>query len=239
MSSGFPPAGGRQRQQTVSPFATLRRFARPGGAAAAATAARERCELCGISLAPEHRHLLEMATRRVTCACDPCALLFHNAVGGRFKLIPRDARSLPDFRMSDAAWENLSLPINLAFFFHSTPFGKTVALYPSPAGATESLLPLAAWEKLVTENPGLAEMLPDVEALLVNRVGETRTHLLAPIDACFELVGLIRLHWRGLSGGTEVWQEIATFFARLEAGARPLEIEPANAVALPVEKTHA
>jgi hypothetical protein len=213
-----PDHGGRQ-----TPFAALRRFARPNPAGTAA--ARERCELCGVGLAPEHRHLWEMTQRRVACACDPCALLFLNAVGGRFKLIPRDACSLPGFQLSDAAWENLALPINLAFFFHSTPLGKTVALYPSPAGATESLLPLPAWEALVQDNPGLGQMQPDVEALLVNRVGEARDFFLAPIDVCFELVGLIRLHWRGLSGGTEVWQEIAAFFNRLKENARPLVIE--------------
>jgi hypothetical protein len=46
-------------------------------------------------------------------------------------------------------------------------------------------------------------------------VGTARDYFLAPIDACFELVGLIRLHWRGLSGGTEAWREIEAFFARL------------------------
>jgi len=29
-------------------------------------------------------------------------------------------------------------------------------------------------------------------------------------------VGLIRTHWRGLSGGTEVWREIGSFFAALK-----------------------
>ena len=35
-------------------------------------------------------------------------------------------------------------------------------------------------------------MQPDVEALLVNRVGGRRLYYLAPIDVCFELVGLMR-----------------------------------------------
>jgi hypothetical protein len=37
------------------------------------------------------------------------------------------------------------------------------------------------------------------------------------------LVGIIRVHWRGLSGGEAVWQEIASFFQRLneEAVALP------------------
>lgn len=101
------------------------------------------------------------------------------------------------------------------------------AMYPSPAGATESLLPLTAWSTLVADNPVLGQLESDVEALLVNRVGESREYFLAPIDACYELVGLIRMHWRGLSGGEAVWQEISRFFSRLKAQARPLEVNHA------------
>ena len=58
----------------------------------------------------------------------------------------------------------------------------------------------------------LLSMQPDVEALLVNRVGSAREYFLVPIDECYKLVGLIRIHWRGLSGGSLVWGEIAEFF---------------------------
>jgi hypothetical protein len=141
-------------------------------------------------------------------------------VEGRFKVIPRDARALPDFQISDAAWEGLALPINLAFFFYDTPNEKMAAYYPSPAGATESLLPLTAWEEIVSENPMLREMQPDVEALLVRRTDEVRSYFIAPIDKCFELVGLIRMHWRGFTGGEEVWREIEKFFEAMKASAR-------------------
>lgn len=108
------------------------------------------------------------------------------------------------------------IPINMAFFFHNTPAGKIVALYPSPAGATESLLALESWDDIVHDNPILKKMEPDVEALLVNRVSGARDYYLAPIDECYKLVGLIRAHWRGLSGGVEAWQEIERFFAGLK-----------------------
>ena len=49
-----------------------------------------------------------------------------------------------------------------------------------------------------------------------------RAYFRAPIDACFKLVGLIRTHWRGLSGGTQVWDEVARFFAGLHERSRPL-----------------
>ena len=46
--------------------------------------------------------------------------------------------------------------------------------YPSPMGATESLLGLDAWERLEAANPVLGELEPDVEALLVNRARGAR-----------------------------------------------------------------
>ncbi len=46
-------------------------------------------------------------------------------------------------------WEDLHLPINLSFFVESTPAKRVLALYPSPAGAVESLLTLEAWQALV------------------------------------------------------------------------------------------
>ena len=199
---------------TGGPLAVLRRFAQTG-------AKEECCDLCSVRLAPEHRHLLEMASRIIHCSCDACAIRFQGVIGGRLKLIPRDARAVPGMDISDAQWEGLALPINMAFFFHSTPAGKIMALYPSPAGATESLLPLETWETLVAANPVLEGLEPDVEALLVTRVGESREYFIAPIDKCYELAGLIRTHWRGLHGGDVVWEKIDEFFARLTLQTAP------------------
>jgi hypothetical protein len=126
-------------------------------------------------------------------------------------------RYLPDFRLSDVQWEGLQLPVNLAFFLHSTPAGRVVAFYPSPAGATEALPPPDAWQAVADDNPCLRDLEPDVEALLVNRVGEAREHYRAGVDACYHLVGLVRTHWRGFSGGQTVWDEIGRFFADLKA----------------------
>jgi Family of unknown function (DUF5947) len=194
-------------------FNTLRRFRER-------SSYQEKCEFCGVGLAPEHKHLLEVAKRRIVCTCTPCALRFQDVVGGRFKLVPSDIRYLSEFDLSDSEWENLALPINLAFFFYSTPQQKMNAMYPSPAGATESLLPLTAWTSLVERNSELTTMAADVEALLVNRVGTKREYYIVPIDLCFELIGLIRVHWRGLSGGDKVWEEVDKFFSKLRASAR-------------------
>lgn len=180
----------------------------------------ERCELCSAEVGEGHPHLLEPANRKLLCACDACAILF-SAMGAKYKRVPRRVSVLQDFRLSDGQWESLMIPINMAFFFHSTPDARVIALYPSPAGATESLLSLETWSDIERENPVLREMSSDVEALLVNRVGHARgfgapEYYILPIDECYKLVGLIRSNWRGLSGGTEVWQEIARFYDRLK-----------------------
>jgi hypothetical protein len=190
-------------------FAALRQLTRP-------KAPLERCELCGAALAAEHSHLVEPANHRLLCSCDPCAILFSARQGSRFRRVPRDVRFLPDFRLTEARWDELHLPINLAFFFRNSVEERIVAIYPSPAGATESLLNLTAWQELEAENPILRELEPDVEALLVNRVGSGREHYRVPIDLCYKLVGLIRSKWRGLSGGAEVWAEIGHFFTGLK-----------------------
>jgi hypothetical protein len=58
----------------------------------------------------------------------------------------------------------------------------------------------------------LTELAPDLEALLVSRARGMREHWLVPIDDCYDLVGLIRTHWRGFDGGREVWIAINRFF---------------------------
>ena len=112
------------------------------------------------------------------------------------------------------------VPIEMAFFFKSEATGKVNAFYPGPAGATESLLSLEAWSDIENANPELRKMEPEVEALLANRVGTQRgvaaQYYIVPIDECYKLVGLIRLNWHGLSGGTEVWREVTKFFASLK-----------------------
>lgn len=191
---------------------------------AAKQAPVERCELCATEMPGGHEHLLDPIHRKVICACHACAVLF--CIGGqtKYKRVPRRVRFLPDFRLEDGQWDSLMIPINMAFFFDSTPDQRMVALYPSPAGPVESLLRLESWSDIVRDNPALEEMEADVEALLVNRIGQSRgagraEYYLAPIDECYKLVGLIRGRWRGFSGGTEVWQEIGRFFEGLRAKA--------------------
>ncbi len=188
----------------------LKKFARRRATA-------ERCELCSAELAPAHQHLLERKNRQIICSCDGCAVLFCGQAGAHYLRVPRRIRALTDFQMADLQWEGLMIPINLAFFYFDSGANRMMAMYPSPAGAIESLLSLESWNEIAVEHPELQTMEADVETFLVNRVGASAQYYIVPIDECFRLVGLIRLHWRGLSGGTEVWKEINQFFEELKS----------------------
>jgi hypothetical protein len=210
--------------ESAAMFSILRRFARKRPDI-------EICELCGAELGAAHPHLIEPARRRLACACEACAILFSGRATAKYKRVSQRVRTLRNFRLDDGQWDALAIPIGLAFFFYSSQAHKVVAFYPSPAGATESLLSLDAWSQLATTNPVLHEMEPDVEALLVNRVGRRDgaappSYYLAPIDACYRLVGVIRANWRGFSGGSETWDEIGRFFAALDAAAEPIGEAP-------------
>jgi hypothetical protein len=171
-------------------------------------AALEHCELCGVPIAAEHRHVLELATRDVKCACRPCGLLFERA--DRLKLIGTDVYRLHEAAVDDQLWEDLRLPVDIAFFFRTG--GVTKAYYPSPMGPTESLL--------TVDIPVMEQLTEDVEALLVNRVRGARRQWIVPIDVCYELVGLIRTRWHGFTGGADVWRELERFYEGLDRRSR-------------------
>jgi hypothetical protein len=187
----------------------VRRFVQPPGVT--------RCELCGATMDDEHPHLVDIAERRLLCACERCCGAI--ATDGPYRRLPTAIRRLSEIRLSEAEWESLQIPIGLAFIFHSSPQNRPVALYPGPAGATESLLGLESWHELARRHPVLTTLMPDVEALLIDRTEGRRDCYQVPIDRCYALVGLMRRHWRGLSGGSEAWEAISRFFARLRQSA--------------------
>lgn len=185
-------------------------------------AAPEHCDLCQEVLAPDHRHLLELNNRTLICACTACFLLFNKdgAGSGKYRTVPRRFLAMPDFAMSDGEWDDLMIPVNMVFMYRSVGSKPVTALYPGPAGATESQLSLDNWSTLVQNNPILETLEYDVEALLIYRVRGVREYYIVPIDVCYELVGLIRRSWRGLSGGDAVWKNIADFFVRIRTQAK-------------------
>jgi hypothetical protein len=184
----------------------------------------ERCELCGAPLAPAHSHLVSVEDRALLCACRPCTLLFtHQGAGaGRLRAVSERRVYRGTLRSAIDPWELLEIPVGLAFVFESSAAGRPAAFYPGPAGATESLLPLATWRELAASHPVLATLAADVEAVLLHRNagGETEGYLV-PIDTCYELTGLVRRRWRGFDGGDEVRADVAAFFSQLRAACRP------------------
>jgi hypothetical protein len=212
----------------TSPLAGLRRVvtSRPPPVAG------ERCEMCAEPIGPEHQHVVNLESRGLLCTCRSCYLLFTDEHAElRYRAVPDRYLSFPDFTLAGRQYDELEIPVGLAFLFSNSVLGRVVAFYPGPAGATESELPLAAWTRIVESNPELSVLRPDVEALLIRGPeaggpgGEFSCHLV-PIDTCYELVGQLRLLWRGFDGGTEVRKAIDDFFRRVAERARPAPTVP-------------
>jgi uncharacterized protein DUF5947 len=192
-------------------------------------AADERCEMCAEPITEEHSHVVNLDSRVLMCTCRGCYLLF--AVEGaeqRYRAVPERYLSFPDFALSPGQWDELEIPVSLAFLFRNSLQRRTIAFYPGPAGATESELSLAAWDSVVAANPQLSVLEPDVEALLVRAPDRGRgtdeqnfTCHVVPIDACYELVGQLRQLWRGFDGGDEARSAMDAFFAKVSERSRP------------------
>jgi len=204
----------------AGPLAVLARIRR--GQTAPLVPAGERCDLCGEAIDDEHGHLVDVESRAMQCSCRACYLLFTTG-STRLRSVPDRYVSFPDVRLSAAQWDAFQIPVSVAFFFLNSSLSRVVALYPSPAGATESLLPLDAWSELERTYPEVAAMAPDVEALLMHaeRGDAGPECYLVPIDACYELVGRLRTTWRGFDGGADARDQLATFFERVRARATP------------------
>ena len=197
-------------------LATLRRVVRSRPTASSI----ERCEMCAVEIDPAHGHVVDLQSRQLLCACRPCYLLFTDEQAHlRYRAVPdRYARLGPV--LDERTWDELQIPVGLAFLFHNSMLGRMVAFYPGPAGATESELPLDAWDRIVAHSPQLAVLRPDVEALLVRRDGAGTSCYLVPIDACYELAGRLRTLWQGFDGGPAARAAIDAFFGQVQGRAR-------------------
>ncbi len=217
---------------TLDPHrSVLRRFAT--GGLPTRDSFQERCELCGDAIEPQHRHLIDIDSRDLNCACRACTILFdrEGAGAGRYRLIADRVLRVVDFHLDDLGWASLRIPVQLAFFTYDSSMQRVRAYYPSPLGATEAQLHLDRWEAIRHDNPVVASIEPDVEALLVHRRERDPRYLVVPIDKCYSLVGVIRTHWKGLSGGTEVWDEVDRFFDDLSSSAATVDRDGNGSVA--------
>jgi hypothetical protein len=208
--------GARRRADLVS---GLRSMARAGGRSADGWAPAPRdpsleyCDICGVTIPEDHRHLLHVSERRIVCACEACWALR----SGEGDYRPTGTRTiwLPELDLPDELWASFQIPIGLAFFMRSSVTECVVALYPSPAGATESELHFDSWSRMCELNPVLSRLEADIEGLIVNRLAEPPTYVIAPIDRCYALTGTIKSSWEGISGGSGVGRAVDDFFERL------------------------
>jgi hypothetical protein len=200
-------------------------------AAARQQTAEEQCELCNADIPAEHGHVADLENSSLVCTCRACYLLFtrHTAARGRYRAVPdrylRDDQRL----LTQAQFDELEIPVGLAFFMWNSRADRVVAFYPSPAGATECELDLGAWQRVLAEHPLLGQPEPDVEAVLISRGEAGIEYFLVPIDACYELVGRMRLQWRGFDGGSEARASIAAFLDTARSRARPYQTASASA----------
>lgn len=221
------PRAGRQKDGDLQlePVPLLRsgggvKVSVPAGSEPAGAAEHGRdghCELCPVGLSERHQHLLNLVERRIVCVCATCWSLHsgdpeYRATGGR-------TLWLDDFVMDDEAWSAFQIPIGLAMIMRSSLDDEMVTLYPSPAGVTEAELDALAWTRMTTDNPLLHDLVPDAEALIVNRLADPPQHVIAPLDDCYRLVGLIKSRWSGISGGPELTATVAEFFEELRGTA--------------------
>jgi hypothetical protein len=195
----------------------MRRFVR-------STAVEANCDLCGKALASGHSHLFESSTRLLVCACETCVDRVRSAEASRYRVVPRAARRLEPFRLTDAMWTALRVPVDLLVVFVDGAGRAAEAMHPGPAGIVDALVPHSGWSALVHANPVLTSLSPGVEGLVIYRVPIARgldpICLAVPIDRCYALLHVFRGAWRGLSGGSELWQEVDRFIAGLQADPR-------------------
>ncbi|MEA2506841.1 MAG: hypothetical protein QOH48_1459 [Actinomycetota bacterium] len=198
----------------LSRFREPRKRPRPG----------EVCDMCAEPIPDEHPHVVNIESRNLMCTCRGCYLLFthEGAAQGKYRMVPERYLIDPSFELTEADWQAMEIPVKIAFFFFNSSLGRIAAFYPSPGGATESLLPPDAWAEFMEGNHLFGALAPDVEAVLARGVEERFECLLVPIDAAYELVGLVRLHWKGFDGGEEAHAQIDAFFDRLRTRSKQL-----------------
>jgi hypothetical protein len=205
----------RRRAGVVSGLRGLARTTPRGSAATPFDA--EACDLCGIGIPEDHRHLLALSERRIVCACEACWAM--RSGEGDYRPTGNRTLWLPGLDIPDEVWASFQIPIGLAFFMVSTVTACVVAMYPSPGGATESELHFDSWNRMLELNPVLAGLEPDIEGLIVNRLSDPPMYVIGPIDRCYALTGTIKAHWEGISGGSEVHAAVERFFDSLRAEA--------------------
>lgn len=181
--------------------------------------------MCGTPVEGRHGHVVDVEHRSLKCTCRACYLLFlpERSGAGRLRAVPERYFHDPSNPLSISDWELLGIPVASAFFLRGD--NDVRAFYPSPAGATECLLDLDAWASLGQSHPMLGAAEPEVEAILIRADEAGVECYLVPVDACYQLVGIVRVYWKGFDGGSEAHEHIDEFFAGIAGEARRFTAE--------------
>ena len=199
-------------------FEVLRRFAK-------ARVPVERCDLCGVEVAPMHDHLIDPVRA-------PARLRLWRLRGALQRAGRHQVQAGAPARDGARRAHHQRCPVGGA----PAADRPGLLLRQHAAGAGGGVLPepgrrhrVAAGARDLGGDPARAPgpratCSPTFRRCSSTGSGAARRPTvcyLVPIDQCFRLVGIIRMHWKGFTGGTAVWEEIDRFFADLGRMARP------------------
>ncbi|WP_433830342.1 DUF5947 family protein [Actinoplanes sp. CA-015351] len=168
-----------------------------------------RCGVCLTRTATGGRHLVDLSERSLVCGCADC----HENPGG-LRPVPDRFLELPGEVVDRETWDELDVPAGLAFLWRTEE--RLLVSGPAPDRVVEHDLPVTVWERITGRHPAFAALRPGVEALIIRRAGA----FLVPIDACYELAGLLRTSWRGFDGAQATRGSLTMFFAKLSVAAK-------------------
>ena len=138
-----------------------------------------------------------------------------------YRLIPTRHLALLDFQVTGELWTGPGQSRKIVYLLRSSEARCVLAVYLDPAGIQESVLDLESWKMLLTRNPLLDSLEPDVEVLLINRMEQAPACFIVPIDTCSRLTGLLTARLRGMESSRKLWRAIDAFFADMQATASP------------------
>ena len=165
--------------------------------------------------------------RRASCMCACRAVL--DPVRPRARPAAATTGSCPTGGCGSTAsssttsrWEELRIPVDMAFFFHSSAGRARGGVLPEPDGrdrvAARARRVGRSWRRPTRCS---ASWSPTSRRCSSTARAARAQHWLVPIDECYALVGLIRTRWRGLHRRhARCGRRSAAFFDGLDQRAR-------------------
>ena len=157
------------------------------------------------------------------------------AGGGHFKAVPERYVAFPDLRLSPAPVGLAPDPGERGLLLRELEHRTRGRVLPEPGRRDRVAAPARHVGRAAAAHAELATLLePDVEAFLVRaeRGADDGECFLVPIDACYELVGQLRMLWRGFDGGQEAHEALDDVLrpsVRARASMSDLEFEVLDA----------